>query len=231
MKDEIKETKGDSPQEDGKAPPSGDETTPKKEAKTHTDKEKDKAVQVALIKAGRDAKSFEQREAAVKAREDANRAEQERRDAAELAEAQGDPDKLAVYQSKQTEKQRVKSLDARLDAREADLNKREADHEAEIQAAREAQKEINVWQVASAKNIDPVRLKDLSEKFNVEGKEKLEELAEEIASGKPKTEPTEALTPDSAVTSGGQGEPTQEQLEKMPMSQYAAYVAKRDAKK
>jgi len=225
--DEIKETKGDSPQEAGKAPPGGDETTPKKEAKTHTEKEKDRAVQVALIKAGRDAKSFEQREAAVKAREDATKAEQERREAAELAEAQGDPDRLAVYQSKQAERQRGKSLDER----EAELNRSKAEHDAEIQVAKEAQKEINVWQVASAKNIDPVRLKDLSEKFNVEGKEKLEELAEEIATGKPEREPTEPLTPDSAVTSGGQGEPTQEQLEKYTVAQYAAYVEKRDAKK
>jgi len=204
--DEIKGTQQNSPQDKGKASEGSEETTPKAEAKTYTDQEieeiKAKAAQNARVAAGRDAKSLEQREAAVKAREDANKAEQERRDAAELAEAQKDPDKLAVYQSEQAARQRTKKQDER----DAAQDKREAEHEAEVKAAREAQKEITIWQIASAKGVDPVRLKALSEKFNIEGKEQLEELAGEIASGKPQDEtPEKKSTPDSLVTSGNKG--------------------------
>jgi len=196
--DEIKDTQGTPSKSSGKASTGSEETTPEADAKTYTEEEYQKALQADRIKRGRDDKTLTGRETAVKAREDANKAEQEKRDAAELAEAQKDPDKLAVYQSKQAERQRTKSLNER----ETDLARREAEHEAEIQAAKEAQKEIVIWQVASAKGIDPVRLKALSEKFNIEGKENLEELAGEIASGKPK-EPTKKT--DSLLTSGNKG--------------------------
>ncbi|MBA7466123.1 hypothetical protein ES707_01298 [subsurface metagenome] len=196
--DETKKTQGLPSDNAEKAPEGSEGTTPKADAKTYTEDEFQGALQADRIKRGRDDKSLSGREVAVKSREDANKAEQERRDAAELAEAQKDPDRLAVYQSKKAERQRARSQDER----DAAQDKREAEHEAEINAAREAQKEINIWQIASAKGIDPVRLKNLSEKFNIEGKEKLEELAGEIASGKP--EPTDKKKPhDSLVTSGG----------------------------
>jgi len=194
--DKIEETQEDSPQNKGKAPEGSEETTPKKEAKTYTEEEHQKALQADRIKRGRDDKSLTNREANVKAREDATKAAQEKRDAAELEEVRNDPDKLAVYRSQQAERERTKKQDER----EADLNKREAEHEAEITSAREAQKEITIWQVATAKKVDPMRLKTLSEKFNIEGKEKLEELADEIASEKPATE---GLKTDSGVTKGG----------------------------
>ena len=196
--DKIKETPKDSPQSLGKAPQGGEETTPKADAKTYTEEDLDKAIRKDRIVRGRDDKSLSNRETAIKAREDAIAESERQREAAELEEARNDPDKLAVYQSKQAERQRTKKQDERDTAQD----KREAEHEAEINAAREAQKEITIWQVASAKNIDPVRLKNLSEKFNVEGNEKLEELAGEIASGGPEN-PAKKLTPDPLLTSGG----------------------------
>ena len=196
--DETKDTKGLSSETPGQASKGGEGNTSDTEARTYTEEEKRNAISNALAKAGRIATAIEKREATVKAREDAIKAEQEKRDAAELAEAQNDPDKLAVYQSKQAERQRTKKQDER----DAAQDKREAEHEAEINAAREAQKEIVVWQVASAKGIDPERLKNLAEKFNLEGKEQIEELAEEIASGKPDAT-KKKITPDSLVTSGG----------------------------
>ena len=192
---EIDETKQGIPSEK-EAPPSGKgEITPKETPQTYTQDQVDKTVNAALTKAGRDAKSFEQRENAIKAQEDANKAKQAERDAAELAEAQGDPDKMAVYQSKQTEKQRKTGLDAR----EAALTKSEAEHAEEIRIAKETQQEIAIREIATEHKVDPVKLKNLSTKFNIEGKEQLAELAEEIASGKP--DPN--INPDSGNTTGG----------------------------
>lgn len=180
---EINETDKGTPSE-VKAPPSGEkETTPKEpEPQTHTQTQVNKAVHLALSQAGRTATALEARETTVKAREDAAKEAQDRKDAAELVEAQKDPDKLAAYQSEQAQRQRTKKQDDR----DAAQTKREAEHEAEIQAAKETQREIVIFEIATAKGVDPVRLKNLSTKLNIEGKENLEELAAEIASGKPK---------------------------------------------
>lgn len=196
---EINTTKQGAPSTQKASPDGNGETTPKVEAKTYTQEDIDKAVHAAVSQAGRDAKSLQVREQNLTKREEAFNQKEAEKEAAELAEAQKDPNKLAVYNAKKAERERTKSLDER----EADLARREAEHEAEITAAKEAQKEITIWQVASAKNVDPMRLKDLSEKYNVEGKEKLEELAADIASGKPPDEPPDKTkTPDPLVTSG-----------------------------
>jgi hypothetical protein len=194
--DETTKTKQDN--SSGKETPSAGKpgtTSKDTEPQTFTEDQATKMVSDALAKAGRDAKTLTDREAAVKAQEDANKAEQERKDAAELAKVQGDPDKLAAYQAKKAEADRAKDLTEG----EANLARDKADHEAELTASRETQKEITIFEIASAKSIDPVRLKNLSEKFNVEGKEKLEELAGEIASGK-ETDPD--FNPDSGLTKG-----------------------------
>lgn len=180
------------------APPSGKEkTTPKETPQTYTEDQVDKTVQAALTKAGRVAKTLEQREIDIKAHEDAVTAKQEALDAAELERVKEDPDALAAYKDK---KARKKERDDLAQER-AQLERDKAEHAAEIQAAREAQKEITIWQVASAKNIDPMRLKTLSDKFSIEGKEKLEELADEIGSGKTDKQ----IDVDSGMTTGSPG--------------------------
>ena len=210
---EIKETPKNSPQT-GKASEGSEETTPKAEAKTYTEKDIEKAVQVALTKAGRDAKALADKEATLNTEKEAvdtAKAEiaeiQKQIDEAELEAARGDPDKLKELQAKKSYKAKLAELDTKnkeLQKREADLNRREAEHEAEIQAAKETQREITIWQIAQEKSVDPVRLKTLAEKFNIEGKENLEELANEIASGKPEGE---TLKVDSGATSGGKAMP------------------------
>ena len=194
--DETKETQENSLPK-GKASEGSEGTTPKPEV--YTKAQLDEAIQKDRIQRGRDAKTLEQRVNDIKAREGAIAKWQADRDAAELAEAQKDPDKLAAYQQKQADRQRRTSLDER----EAAIAKREAEHEAEITAAREAQKEIVIWQIASAKNIDPMRLKTLSEKLSIEGKERLEVLADEIGSGKTDKQ----ISVDSGVTTGGKALP------------------------
>lgn len=176
------------------APPGGSEgTTPKETPPTYTQDQVDKAVQAALTKAGRTEKSFSTREATIKAREDALAEKERQKEAAELEEAKKDPDALAAYNAKQARKQQ----EADLKKEREQLERDKAEHEAEIIAAKEAQKEITIWQVASAKKIDPEKLKELSEELNIEVKEKLERLADEIAA-----KPGGIIDPDSGLTKG-----------------------------
>ena len=230
-----KSTQGTPSEEE--APPGGsEETTPKKEAKTHTEKDVEKAVQIALTKAGRDDKKLTDKEAALNARQEAINAKQaeideaeRQRDAAELAAAKGDPELLKVYQDKQVQKREVAGITAQtadLKRQQAEIDRQKAENEAEVTAARETMLEIKVFQIATKYKVDPVALKNL----NLPTAEQIEEVAK-VMPKLSEAEATEPLTPDSNVTSGGQGEPTQEQLEKYSMAQYAAYVAKRDAKK
>ena len=184
---ETTEVKKDSHLEKGKAPADGDGITP---PEVYSKTQVEEAIQKDRIARGRDDKTLTGRETAVKAREDAAKAEEDRRDAAELKEAQGDPDKLAVYQAKQAERQRTRKQDER----DAAQDKRDADYEAET---RESTREILIHEVATAKGVDPVRLKTLSGKYNVEGKEKLEELADDVAAGKFK-----GFEADNAMTKG-----------------------------
>lgn len=200
---EINKTTQGTPSEK-EAPPSGkEETTPKETPQTYTEDQVDKAVQAALTKAGRVAKTLEQRETDIKAHEDAVTAKQEALDAAELERVKEDPDALAAYKDK---KARKKEKDELAQER-AQLERDKAEHAAEIQAARDAQKEIIIWQVASAKSVDPMRLKTLSDKFSIEGKEKLEELADEIGSGKTDKQ----IDVDSGMTTGSTGEKSEKQ--------------------
>ena len=198
--DETKETKGDSLQS-GKAPTGEVGTTPTPEV--YTKAQLEEAIQKDRIQRGRDTKSLEQRETSIKAHEDAVTAKQEALDAAELERVKEDPDALAAYKDK---KARKKERDELAEER-AQLERDKAEHAAEIQAAREAQKEITIWQVASAKSVDPMRLKTLSDKFSIEGKEKLEELADEIGSGKTDKQ----IDVDSGMTTGGTGEKSEKQ--------------------
>jgi hypothetical protein len=163
-------------------------TTSKEEPQTYTQEQAQKMVNDALSQAGRDAKTLEQKANDIKTREEAIRAKEEAEEAAKIEALKNDPDKLAEYQERQSVKKEREQLE-----------RDKAEHAAEIQAARETQKEVTIWQVASAKSIDPVRLKKLSEKFGIEGKEKLEELADEIGSGKT----NQQIEVDSGVTTGG----------------------------
>ena len=198
--DETKETKGDSLQS-GKAPTGEVGTTPTPEV--YTKAQLEEAIQKDRIQRGRDTKTLEQRDSAIKAREEAIKAKEEAQESAELEKVKEDPDALAAYKDK---KARKKERDELAEER-AQLERDKAEHAAEIQAAREAQKEITIWQVASAKNIDPMRLKALSDKFSIEGKEKLEELADEIGSGKTDKQ----IDVDSGMTAGSAGEKSEEQ--------------------
>lgn len=208
--DETKRTDQDiSPEKE--TPPGGSEGTTPEEAKTYTEEEYQKALQADRIQRGRDAKSLElkeksltDKEAAVNKRQADLDEQEKQRDDAEFKAIKDNPEAVDWYNKNKTLKEERKGLQKEKE----DLAKEKAEHAALIEAAKESQKEINIWQVASAKGIDPMRLKALSEKFNVEGKEKLEELAGEITSGK--TETDESRKTDSLLTSGPKGEQSEE---------------------
>lgn len=211
--DETKETQKDSlPQ--GKALEGSEGITPKVEAKTHyTEEELNERIQADRIARGRDTKSLSDREATLKAERETIEAEktkiadwQRQRDETELAEARRDPDKLAAWQKKQTEKTRDAEFATRevnLKKREADLTKREAEHAAAIQAAQETQLEIDIWEIGAKHGINPVTLKDSMKKLNLTTTEQAETLAKELSgTQKRPAEGETEFNPISGVTSG-----------------------------
>lgn len=206
---EIDKTAQGTPSEK-EAPPGGsEENTPKKEAKTHTEAEVNKAVQVALTKAGRDDKTLSNQKADLDARQEAINARQveideaeRQRDASELVAAKGDPELLRVYQDKQSQKREVAGITtqkADIKRQQAELDRSKAEHEAEITAARDTMLEVKVWQIATKYKVDPVALKNL----NLPTVEQIEEVAKVMPKQPGEAEtPEEPLTPDSGVTSG-----------------------------
>jgi len=193
--------------------------TPEDQAKTYTEEEieeiKAKAAQDARVAAGRDAKSLETREAAINAREEAIKAEEAKieeirrqRDVEELAEARGDPDKLAAYQAKKGREQEDTDLKAQRSAIKKDreqLDRDKAEHEAEIKAARETQLEIELWKIAEAEGVDPVELKDMMKDLNLTTVEQAKTVAKRLNKKPDDEAAAKKSTHDSLLTSGPKG--------------------------
>jgi hypothetical protein len=226
---DVTETRKDTSQKPGDA---STETQPTSttQAKTYTEEEVKQAVEKAksdaLAKAGRDAKSFELREKSLTEREEAIKAKEVEIEAAELEEARTDPTKMQTYQAKQAKKQQLADINterAKLKKDREDFERDKTEHEAEITAARETQREIDIWELGEKYGLDPVMLKDLNLPLD-----QTETVAKRLAQNKP-PETTELKT-DSGVTSGA-GKPTPEQLEKMPMGDYAAHRKKEEPDK
>jgi len=245
--DETKDTQENSLQESGKASEGSEGTTPPEEAKTqYTQEELDKALQADRIKRGRDDKSLSGREAAVKSQEESVKARlakieewERQQDAAELAEAQRDPDKLVAYQAKQAERNRGKSLDAReaeLKKREAEQDRREAENAETVKAAEQHQMEMSLWEIAAEAEINQQTLKDGVKELNLTTVEQAKALAKRL---KPTGErPPEGeveggkVTPIPVPTTGGShGTPTLEQRGKQSMEDYAAQRKKEEPDK
>jgi len=217
--DEIKGTPQDSLQKLGQASTGAEENTSEKQAKTYTEQEVEKAKNDALAAAGRDAKSLETKEAAINAREEAIKAEEAKideirrqRDVEELAEARGDPDKLAAYQAKKSREQEDTDLKAQRSAIKKEreqLDRDKAEHEAEIKAVKETQLEIELWKIAEAEGVDPVELKDMMKDLNLTTVEQAKVAAKRL-NKKPVGGTAKPLIPVSGVTSGGPGEKSEE---------------------
>jgi len=222
-----------------------DQGTSKEDAKTYTEEDVKKQVNDALAAAGRNAKQLTDKEASLKAQEEAIKASkaeidefQSKRDQAELEAAKDDPYKMREYQRKQAQKQETATIEsqrAELKKQQEELDRQKAEHEAEVKSARETQMDITLWQIAAAEKVNPVELKDTMKDLSLTTIEQAKALAKRLNKVAPKqpaegdTEPGEEkpFTPDSGVTSGAKGELTPEQFEKLSMSEKAKYLDKK----
>jgi len=206
-------------------------------AKTYTEEEFQNRVSDSLAKAGRDDKSLSEREAAINAREETIKQGEDRiadferqQDAAELAEAKSDPDKMRAYQDKQTEKQRAKSLETReaeLKKREREQDRKEAENAETVRAAQQHQMEMSLWEIAAKYDVNPQTLKEGVADFNLTTVEQAEKLAKRLSTGErpPEGAPEgeKKTTPIAVPTIGGRtGKLTNEQRERQSMEDYAA---------
>jgi len=182
--DETKETQKDSlPQ--GKAPVGSEGTTPKVEPQTYTQDQLSAAVQNALIKAGRDAKSFELKGQSLTEREAKVKAWEEQQERAQLEAIKNNPEALDLHKQRKT-----------LREERATLEKEKLEHAEEIRIARETKREIAIWEIAQKHNADPVKLKEL----NVEDMGQLEKIAEALGKPQEPKEPSQHI--DSGLTTG-----------------------------
>jgi len=181
---EIDTTKQGAPFEKA-SPDGGEETTPKVEAKTYTQEELDRAIHAARSQAGRDAKSLELRDQALTSREKALKEREEKLEAAELEGLKNDPQKLDIHQQRKA-----------LREERAALEKEKAEHQAEIEAAREIQRELDIWEIGEKYALDPQMLKDLNLPLD-----QTEAVAKRLSEARPKE--TKEIKTDSSVTSGG----------------------------
>jgi hypothetical protein len=226
----MDETKGkpqDSLQKPGQTSGGTEGTTPKTEPKTYTEEEVNKAIEKAkndaLAKAGRDAKSLELREKSLTEREDAVKAKEEAADAAEAEEAKSDPNKMRSYQVKQARKQQEADLSAEREKLKKDreeLERDKAEHEAEVNAAKEVNWEITLWDIAEELGIDPVKLKDSCKDLEITTAEGAKKLAKTMSPSKS----PEPIHIDSGVNSGTRGTLTPEQFEKLPQDEKKKYL-------
>jgi len=211
-------------------------TTSKDKGKLYSD------AQIAKIKSDAAAEAGRQRKAAEVERDTLKQdlqAATSRLDSLEresnesrLAEARGDPDQLRIYQRDQATTKR----DREVTARERDLTRREEQLKADRVEVDKDRGVVSIAYIAAKHGLET----EVLESLGISDHDTLEKVAEKLAAALPKAPGTgeeggeggegEPFAPDSGETTGG-GEPTQEQLEKMPMGQYAAYVQKRDEKK
>jgi hypothetical protein len=214
--DETKGNPGDSLQEPGQASEGAEGITPK-QARTYTEEELQKAKSDALAAAGRDAKSLSEKEAALTAERGAIEAEKTKiadwereREQAELDEARRDPDKLAAWQKKQTQKTRDAEFAKReqdVKKREQDLARREAEQEATVRATQEAQLGMKVYEIAAKYDLNPEELRKDMKDLNLTTLEQLEKYAKRMSTTgerPPGGESAKVTTaPITVPTSGG----------------------------
>jgi len=149
--------------------------TSEKEPETFTKETQEKAVSDALAKAGRDAKSLEQREQALKAANEKAAQTQRDRDAAELEAASGDSDEEKRIRAKQTHRDTVAELaKVKSELEEEKLKGQQKDTE-----RADTDREIAVWGIAQKHGVYDVTHKNLT-KFSDGSTEAIEAIAQSL---------------------------------------------------
>jgi len=149
-----------------------------------------------------------------------------------LAEIRGDPDQLRAFQREQE----LKKLERQVTELQRDLTRREEQLKADRAEVDKDRGVVSLAYIAAKHGLETEELESLG----ISDHDTLEKVAEKLATAKPKGKggeggegegegeegEWEGFVPDSGETTGG-GEPTQEQLEAMPMEQYAKQAEKR----
>lgn len=193
--DETKgKTQDTSPKEGDSSGGAGGSTSPK----TFTEAQVQKAVNDALAKAGRDAKSFEAREKTIKEAQAKADEWQRQQDEAEAEKHRDNPDGLKALRTKQELK---KAQDALKKAQD-DFEAEKASHAEKLTRAEETELELSVWKAAQAKGIDAGKLKEKCLKFGLKTEEQITDMAETMSDGKTSAEEPPLHT-DSGKGKGG----------------------------
>lgn len=180
----------------------------------------------------RSAKAVQAAEARAKAAEAALAEAQRRAEDSERESLKDSPDGLSLFEKQVKHREAV----AALERQKAEWETEKATHDADIEEAKSYKVTKMADEIAVDTGVDAALLVSMTDAYtdSTKRREKMEALAKVLPkreTGDNKPNLTKPPKPDSGKTSGRFGKPTLEQLEKMPMAQYAEYVKERDEKK
>ncbi len=195
----------------GKASGSEAGTTPAEETQTLTKAQAEemvtKAVQKARIDAGRDAKTLEQREQAVKTKEEKHAQAVQARREREIEDVRDDAGALKDTRAKH----KLEDTNAELAKTKSELDAEREKGKQRDEVVAKTTQEQNAREIATRLNVDEKTLSALS-KHTDGSKEAIEAMAQAL----PKMgEVKKPVTPDSGKTIGGEGTTDQKRLDKL----------------
>ncbi len=146
----------------------------------------------------------------------------------ELEGIKDNPDALSLWQARQTHRDEVRQLEAEKEA----LAQQKAQYATDLEEAKTYKVFKNAHTIASKPEYAGVKAETLVE-LTDGTPDKMEGLAKllKAAMGQPAATKTETSPPDSGRSTGGAGEPSAEELDAMPMAQYAEWYNKRHKKR
>lgn len=143
----------------------------------------------------------------------------------ELEGIRDNPDALSLWQARQTHKESVRALEAQQTSFEQERSQFLTDLE-ELKSYKSFKGAMEIVSKPEYKGVDAQKLVDLTDGSS----EKMEALAKLLKAGMGQPAATPTL-PDSGKSTGGAGEPTAEELESMPVEQYAQWYNNRQKKR
>jgi hypothetical protein len=221
MQDETERTAQDThPEGQAQGAPEGN-TPPTTYTQAQLEEAVAKAVQAARIKAGRDAKSLETREAALNTREDELTRKEREQEALETEQYRGEPEGLKLIQ----DRRKLKLDREELARHRSEFEAERSGHKDRLARADEMELELNIWQAARDEGIDAEELQEECAVLDLKTGEQIREIAETLGRAK---SATMSLRVDSSRGSGGGGRLTADRADKMSMEEYAAARKRED---
>lgn len=236
MGDETKDTGQDTPQVVGQSSDSDEGTTSQAKAAepTFSKAQVDKMLSDAKAEFGRErarltreSESAKQELSDVKGHLDSTNSRleaiQSQIDRAELEKARNDPEMVKLYQQRRDVEKQSRDLETQRRTLARDV----AQHKADKEAWESERRGATIEAIATKHGLKAEDLSDLG----ISDTALLDKVAAKVAGKKPGGESSQEgqsdFKPDSGMSSGGIGKPTNEQLEKMTPDQYAAWAKDR----